>query len=191
MKTLKVTWKGMSPLIMCSCQCVNPFHHISIEMKKITSKKKRTEDDALRLSNLEWESRAYWDDNIGLYIPAENIEATIINGAKSFKKGTDIKKYCDVKDLCVPLNYYANLTKEQLINDENYRDVRVMTVDRKKVMRTRPRFNKWSITFELEYEESKIDVETIERAIDYAGRYVGLCDSRPKYGKFVSQIVEE
>ncbi len=190
MKTLEVTWKGSTPLIMHSCKCVNPLHPISVEMKKYTAKRKKTEEDLIAISNLEWEAGAYWEDGIGLYIPAENIEATIQNGAKSIKRGKDIEKYCDVLDLYVPLNYYENLTKEELISKPEYRDVRVMTVQRSKILRTRPRFDKWSITFRMSYDETKIDLPTLVQSIEYAGNYVGLCDSRPKYGKFVAIIKE-
>ena len=65
-----------------------------------------------------------------------------------------------------------------------------MTVMRSKILRTRPRFDQWNITFNLRYNEEKIDIETIMNAMEYAGQFVGLCDSRPKYGKFVP-IVEE
>ena len=190
MKTLRVTWKGVTPLIMHSCQCVNPLHPISIEMKKYTSKRKKTEDDQIKLSDLEWEAGAYWKDGLGLYIPAENVEATLINGAKAYKKGKDIQKYCNVVDLYIPFDYGENLTKEQLIANYEYRDTRVMNVQRAKVMRTRPRFDQWKIIFNLKYDEEKIDLETIVTAMEYAGAYVGLCDSRPKYGKFVT-IVEQ
>jgi hypothetical protein len=190
MKTLKITWKGTTPLIMHSCQCVNPLHPIAKELKKYTSKKKKTEEDLLKIADLEWESGAYWKDGLGLYIPAENVEATIINGAKSFRKGSDIEKYCDVTDLYIPFNYGENLTKEELIKAYEYRDTRVMTVQRAKILRTRPRFDQWKITFNLRYDENKIDLDTIVNALEYAGSYVGLCDSRPKYGKFVA-IVEE
>lgn len=185
MKNLKVTWKGITPLIMHSCQCVNPLHPIAREMKKYTSKRKKTDEDLMKISDLEWESGAYWKDGLGLYIPAENVEATLTNGAKSNKKGTDIKKYCDVTDLYIPLDYGENLTKEELIANYEYRDTRVMTVMRAKIMRTRPRFDQWKITFNLRYDESKIDLDTIINAMEYAGKYVGLCDSRPKYGKFI------
>ena len=190
MKTLRITWKGLTPLIMHSCKCVNPLHPISIEMKKYTSKRKKTEEDLVAISNLEWEAGAYWEDGIGLYIPAENIEATIQNGAKAIKKGKDIEKYCDVKDLYNKLDYYENLPKEELIARPEYRDVRVMTVQRAKILRTRPRFDKWKVTFDMMYDDSKIDIHTIKQSIEYAGAYVGLCDSRPKYGKFVA-IIEE
>ena len=190
MKNLKVTWKGISPLIMHSCQCVNPLHPIARELKKYTSKKNKTEDDLLKISDLEWEAGAYWKDDIGLYMPAENVEATIQNGAKAYKKGKDIEKYVNVTDLYIPFNYGENLTKEELIQNYEYRDTRIMTVMRNKVMRTRPRFDQWNITFNLLYNEEKSDIETILSAMEYAGNYVGLCDSRPKYGKFVVTVEE-
>lgn len=65
-----------------------------------------------------------------------------------------------------------------------------MTVMRSKILRTRPRFDQWVIEFNLRYNEEKIDIETIINAMEYAGLYVGLCDSRPKYGKF-SVVIEE
>jgi hypothetical protein len=30
----------------------------------------------------------------------------------------------------------------------------------------------------------------VVNAVEYAGQYVGLCDSRPKYGKFAARITE-
>lgn len=190
MKNLNVTWKGITPLIMHSCQCVNPLHPIARELKKYTGKKKKTDEDLIKIADLEWESGAYWKDGLGLYIPAENVEATLINGAKAHKMGKDIEKYCDVTDLYIPFNYGENLTKEELIQNYEYRDTRVMTVMRSKILRTRPRFDQWEITFNLRYDDEKINLDHIVNAMEYAGRYVGLCDSRPKYGKFVV-IIEE
>lgn len=190
MKNLKVTWKGITPLIMHSCQCVNPLHPIARELKKYTSKKKKTEEDLVKISDLEWESGAYWKDGLGLYIPAENVEATIVNGAKANKKGKDIQKYCTVTDLYIPFNYGENLTKEELIANYEYRDTRIMTVMRSRITRTRPRFDQWNITFCMQYDDEMIDLDTIINALEYAGQYVGLCDSRPKYGKFVVTVEE-
>lgn len=190
MKNLKVTWKGITTLIMHSCQCVNPLHPISKELKKYTSKRNKTDEDLITISNLEWEAGAYWKDGLGLYIPAENVEATIRNGAKMNKKGKDVERYTNVTDLYIPFDYGENLTKEELIQNFEYRDTRIMTVQRSRVLRTRPRFDKWSITFNLMYDEGKINVETIINAMEVAGQYVGLCDSRPKYGKFTT-VVEE
>lgn len=193
MKNLLVTWKGLSPLIMHSCQCVNPLHPISKEIRKLNDKprgQKLTEEEIEKLSDLEWEAGAYWQDGLGLYIPGENVEATIRNGAKASKKGKDIEKYVNITDLYIPFDYGEKLTKEELIKRYEYRDTRPMVVSRARILRTRPRFDQWKITFNLMYDERKIDVETIINSMEYAGNYVGLCDSRPKYGKFVP-IVEE
>lgn len=190
MKNLKITWKGITPLLMNSCKCVNPLHPISIEKKKYTSKRTKTEEDLKIISDLDWEAAAYWKDDIGMYIPAEAVEATIVNGAKMNRKGTDVQKYCSVTDLYIPLDYGENLTKEQLIADEKYRDVRAVNVQRAKLLRTRPRFEKWSIAFNMRYDENKIDLETIINALENAGAYVGLCDYRPRYGKFLVSVDE-
>lgn len=190
MKKLQVTWKGLTPLIMHSCQCVNPLHPISKELKKYTGKRTKTDDDYEIISDLEWEGGLYWKEGLGLYIPAENLEATLRNGAKANKKGKDVEKFLSVETMYAPLNYGEELTREQLKADLQYRDVRPMTINRAKILRTRPRFDMWSVTFTLVYDESKIDIETIVNAMDYAGNYVGLCDSRPKYGKFTAIINE-
>ena len=106
MKKLNVTLVGNSPLIMHSPKCVNPLHPISLEMKKYTSKRKKTDEDYLKISDLEWESGVYWDDKIGLYIPNECIKATIQNGAKANRKGTDIAKFLQIMTLMAPLDIF-------------------------------------------------------------------------------------
>ena len=187
---LQVTFKGVSPLIMHSCQCVNPLHPISMEMKKYTSKRKKTEEDLRLISDLEWEGGLYWKDEVGPVIPAECIEATIQNGAKAFRKGSDIQKYTLVEEPEAALEYGENLTKEELRNDYKYRDTRPVVVQRARIIRTRPRFDRWQFTFTLSYDANKIDLDTIVQAIEQAGSYTGICDGRPKYGRFVA-VVEE
>jgi len=192
MKTINVTWKGITPLIMHSCQCVNPLHPLTLEMKKITSKssRTRTEEDLIQLSDLEWQGGLYWNDAIGLYIPAENIEATVRDGAKANRKGKDIVRAFNVVDMLNPLDIGEKLTLEELRNDYRFRDVRQMKVQTARVTRTRPRFNMWTLHFTATYDEQQLDLQTLVNAMDYAGKYVGLCDSRPKYGKFVATIAE-
>jgi len=190
MKKIKVTWKGMTPLIMHSNQGVNPLHPLTKEMKKYTGKRKKTDEDYEIIADLEWESGLYWKDGIGLFMPAENVEATIRNGAKSIKKGSAVQKFLSVEPLYIPFYYGENLTKEELKADLKYRDVRVMKIGQASILRTRPRFDTWQIEFIINYEETQIDIETVVQSLDFAGKYVGLCDSRPKYGQFVV-IAEE
>lgn len=190
MKTIKCEFHGLSPMIMHSCQCVNPLHPISLEMKKITSKRKKTEEDIVKLSDLEWEAGLYWNKDVGVYVPAENIEATIREAAKSKKLGKHFQKGFMVQDMMIPLNIGEDLTKEEMCADVRFRDVRPMKVQQARVLRTRPRFNMWNITFTAAYDENILNFDDVVNAIEYGGQYVGLCDSRPKYGKFSAKITE-
>lgn len=190
MKTIKCEFHGLSPMIMHSCQCVNPLHPISLEMKKITSKRKKTEEDIIKLSDLEWEAGLYWNKDVGVYVPAENIEATIRETAKSKKLGKHFQKGFMVQDMMIPLDIGEDLTKEEMCADVRFRDVRPMKVQQARVLRTRPRFNMWNITFTAAYDENILNFNDVVNAIEYGGQYVGLCDSRPKYGKFSAKITE-
>lgn len=190
MKTIQVELKGISPLIMHSCRSMNPLDPLKIELQALTDKRKKTEEDLRRISDIEWELSLYWDDTIGLYIPAENLEATVRDGAKNAKKGKHIERGFNCLEMMVPLNIGEKVTKEQMRNDYRFRDVRPMVVNRGRVMRTRGRFNMWRCDFTASYDESILNFGDIVDALEYAGKYVGLCDSRPRYGKFVSKITE-
>ena len=191
MKKLRVTLYGTSPLIMHSPKCVNPLHPISVQMKQYTSKRKKTEDDLLKLSDLEWEAGVYWDDSIGLHIPNECVAATLLNGAKFNRNGADMERYCHIVTPLCPVDIGEAQDYEALKNNNRFRDVRTVVVKKSRVIRTRPRFNTWSTQFEMFLEEDKIDLNAVKLALENAGSYVGLCEMRKRgYGHFNVRIEE-
>jgi hypothetical protein len=57
------------------------------------------------------------------------------------------------------------------------------------VIRTRPRFESWSATFEAVYDGEVIDKEHIVNALKHSAK-IGLCDARALgYGKFAWEII--
>lgn len=191
MKKLHITLNGTSPLIEHSPKCVNPLHPLAKEMKKYTSKRKKTEEDLIKVSDLEWESGVYWDDNLGLVIPNECLAATILEGAKLNKNGSAIQKYAQIVTALAPLDIGEPQNYEKLKTDVRFRDVRSVCVQRARVIRTRPRFNTWRCEFDLLFDETKIDPDIIALAIENAGNYVGLCEMRKMgYGRFAAAIEE-
>lgn len=191
MKKLHVTLYGKSPLIEHSPKCVNPLHPLSLEMKKYTSKKKKTEEDLIKISDLEWESGVYWDYNVGLVIPNECLAATIQGGAKMNKNGTAVAKFVHIESPMAPLDIGEVQNYDKMKVDNRFRDVRSVCVQRSRVIRTRPRFNTWSCEFDMLYEEDKIDIDDIVLALENAGNYVGLCEMRTMgYGRFDVRIDE-
>ena len=86
-ETLEVHIQGVVPLILHNGQLVNPLNPISKEMKKISSKRAKTESDYEELARLEFMGSLYLNEKKEPVIPGECIEATLINAAKKSKKG--------------------------------------------------------------------------------------------------------
>ena len=53
-----------------------------------------------------------------------------------------------------------------------------------RVMRTRPIFRQWEVPIELTVDTDEIETRDIIQGFEDAGRYVGLCDWRPRHGRF-------
>ena len=191
MKKLHVTLNGLNTLLMHSPKTVNPLHPLSLAMKPYKSKKKKTEEDLLKLSELEWEAGLYYDEGNGLHIPAECLQRALENGAKMFKAGKDVQRHVQFISAVAPLDIGVPFDLEKMRHDMRYYDVRPVAVMRNRVNRTRPRFDVWRCEFDMLYNEEYIDIDVIARAFENAGQYIGLCDARTLgYGRFATVIEE-
>ena len=191
MKKLHISLKGTTPLIEHSPKCVNPLHPLAREMKVYTSKRKKTEEDLIKISDLEWESGVYWDDNLGLVIPNECLAATFLAGAKLNKNGSAFQRYVHIADSVAALDIGEKQDYDKMKTDMRFRDVRSVCVQKARVIRTRPRFNTWRCEFDMFFDETKIDIDAIVMAIENAGNYIGLCEMRTiGYGRFAAKIEE-
>ena len=56
-------------------------------------------------------------------------------------------------------------------------------------MRTRPVFEEWQLELEIELDLTVLDPAKIDQLIEEAGRYQGLGDYRPLYGRFLGKAV--
>ena len=189
MKTLAMRWNGLTPLLMNSAAGVNPTHPLTLAAKKLTSKRTKTEEDQIELMRLKWLLAIYHDPQIGPFIPAENVEATIREAAKKTKRGKDTKAGIFVSPDRIPLIYDGPRDTDKLYADERFRDVRDGVIGQARVNISRPRFNHWRIDFNLEYDPQVFNPEDLIAIMDTAGRYIGLCDYRPRYGRFESMVI--
>ena len=190
MTRLHTTFTSQTPLIMHSARSVNPLDPLNRKLKEQTKVKSKTDETLKLISDLEWELSLYWKEGIGFYIPAENIEKSIIEGARASRKGKDVEKFVTVEEMFCPLKLPSNPTMEKIKNDYSYRDIRSMVVSKRRIMRTRALFENWETSFTLRFDDSKMNIEDIVSALDYAGKYIGICDSRPKYGQYAVKIKE-
>jgi len=184
-KKLSVEIRGITPLLMNNNKkSVNPTHPLVREMKAISAKRKKTEDDDLRILEIKWYLGIYWEDGIGPYVPSENVFATLREAAKVERKGKDVIKGMFVTPEFIPVDYDGPRTQEALFASDRYKDIRVGRIKTSSILLCRPRFNVWGLKFDIEYDTNVLQRDDVLKFLEYGGRYVGLCDFRPRYGQF-------
>lgn len=185
--TLSVELIGVLPLLMHNERLANPLDPAAKKLKVITAKRKKTDDDLENLSRVEFEGGLYHDDKIGPFIPSKWILSMIRDGAKITKQGKDATRAIVLTETECPLLYKGPRDIEGLWKAGFY-DRRMVGNQKARVLRTRPRFNKWSLPFTLQFDETVFDRVQIERILTTTGRMVGLGDYRPTFGRFESSV---
>jgi hypothetical protein len=191
-ETIRATIKGVVPTILCNGQAADPLNPFCKDLKKISSKKNKTEDDHRALAKTEFFSCMYVDEKDQPCWPSDNIESMIIKAAAKQRKGTDAKAGVFV-DGHAPIIYEGPKTPKGLWSykkmENNPFVLRsLVSVNRSRVVRTRPIFRDWSLKFDVHYLTDMFDKEQVIHIIETAGRVIGLSDWRPKYGRF--QLVD-
>jgi hypothetical protein len=181
--TLACTITGVSPLIMHNGQLADPLNPLVKALKKLSSKRDKTEADLEELARLEWYGSLYLQDGAPC-MPGELLEAHLVESAKKRKKGPQTKAglYCNGN---FPLRYDGPRDPDVLWADPAYRLTVGARVQRNRVMRTRPIFREWAVTFEVTYNDSLLNAADILDLLRLGGESIGLGDWRPKFGRFV------
>lgn len=171
-------------LLMHNGQLADPLNEHTKRLKEFTSKKKKSDEDHIKIGEIEFQGGLYFDDTIGPYIPDVAIDAVLKEGAKKKRLGTIFESCVRCIDDMVPIQYKGPRTREGLWKDPKFRDRRGCGVQQARVIRTRPKFTDWSLEFTIQVFPCELNPENIRQAIKDAGTYVGLCDFRPRFGLF-------
>lgn len=181
-KSLSLKITGVSPLILHNGQMANPLNKWTKQLKAISGKRNKTDADFEQMARLEWFGGLYLHNGKPC-LPGEVLEAAFINGARKNKRGKQTQA-----GLMCPDNYlivYDGPTDlDEMWNDESFRIVSKVKVGQASVMRTRPIFQKWACEFTLMYDDSLLNEREVLDMIRITGEQVGLCDWRPKFGRF-------
>jgi len=184
MKILKLEINGESPLLQHDDKTANPFNPFTKRLKEISGKRKKTEDDLLAMAEIEWEASLYYNQKDGYHIKAECFEGTFLSAAKAFKLGQVFKQSVSVP-INPKLNFRDNtLLPADLFKKDEYKDFRTVKISTSKILRCRPIFQEWSCTVEVWFDEVRIDEIDLMQILNYSGKYIGVCDYRPKFGRF-------
>jgi hypothetical protein len=187
MRQLKVTIKGLSPLLMHSDRFANPLDPATKAHKELTGKRKKTDADHEAIARSEWMGSLYFKEGVGPFIPGQNFDAALQEAAKLQKLGKKFKQAVMVVEDEVPLQYSGPRDPTGLF-EAGFIDVRGVKVAMAKLMRCRPKFNQWGAQFTIAFNEEVLNVEEVRKAIHDAGALIGVCDYRPRFGKFEALV---
>jgi len=164
-KTFRVTIVGIRPMLQHS-------------PSGIGEKTGRSKDyDPIK----EAESYLYKNKEGKISFPAINILSCIREAASDYKvagKGkktykTYIYSGVSISPEMIPME-----------NDGWEPDIRPCVIGTARVLRSRPKFDNWSLSFTLSRLDEIINVDDLRDIISAAGRYKGLGDFRPLFGLF-------
>lgn len=192
MDIVSVMIEGASPLLMHNGQLADPLNEWAKKLKKVTAKRQKTDEDYNEMARLEFLGGLYYDKKDGVYIPGDNIATMVRDGGKLKKRGASVQRGVECLDIHCPLNYQGPRLPDQLWDVREFRDIRTIKNGSTggRTPRCRPRFNEWSVSFQLFYDPAVINLDDLRQCIVDAGTAVGLGDYRPgspkggRYGRF-------
>lgn len=192
MNQLQTTWTGESPLICHNGQTADPRNSYAKAMKAVSSKRKKTDADYDEMARLEFLAGLY-RTKTDIVIPDHVLEGVVNNAAKKSRRGPQAKSGIFITDHA-SLDFdgkpdeVTEETLHDLFEDGNHTLTVGVKVGTSRVMRTRPIFRRWSLSFNLHYDPDVLNLRDINEILTDAGRLVGLGDWRPKYGRFTVNV---
>lgn len=170
--------KGVSPLLVHSPQSMAGMNTPSVgKGKKVPSPEEQAEQSAYR--NAEGQ----------FVFPVIGPRNALLKAAKRYKvKGKRASLFEDVahiqpeEDYAVILNGNGKPAKEYVV------DTRRAVVQRNGVLRSRAKFEVWSLRFALIYDAELTNPEVLRQVLEDAGNRIGIGDYRPAcwgwFGRF-------
>jgi hypothetical protein len=199
LETMRLRFTGVSDLIHHQGTLANPLNPAARRIKALSSKRKKTDEDLVDLAKAEWQGSLYWDEKFGPVVPTDNILATITAGAKKSKYGKEVGLAVFVEGDgktgdagVIRLDYQGPRTKEKMWADGNSNFVftKLVRVNQSRIVRTRPIFPvPWVLEFLLKFDANVVNGDALLKSAIDAGFYIGLCDWRPRYGRFEVEVL--
>ena len=191
---ITIALQGTSPLLMHNPQMVDPEFDINRQIKALTDKRKKTDEDMRQIEKLEWFGGLYTAQNgDGCIVtqPTSKVRKCLINTARISKMGKSIERAISFEQLNVPLQYVGPKDIEALYEDKSFRSRLSVGIRGKRVMRVRPQFMPWALSASgLFIEDAGLNLDEFTRIVELAGLVEGIGDNRVNgYGRFTGKVV--
>jgi hypothetical protein len=183
MQKLKLSFTGVAPLLMHNNLGADPRYVRKSGIKAIQNKRSKTEEEEAELLRLKYLSSLYW--NGAPYLPGLNVDAALALAAGQLEKGGKKRAQSCISSEDAPLVYDGkHNTPEELFEDDKHVLTTIVTIpsNKSRVLSSRPIFPEWSATVTINYHS--LTEDEIVQFATRAGDLIGLCDWRPRYGRF-------
>ena len=187
----RIKVRGISSLIMHSGVAgLDTKSTISLEIASLAAKKgkNKTQDDIERIARLECERSLWLNEEGKPFILPGAFRGAIEAAARKLKQGPLVREGLVVEKVH-PLEYDTDrygTTPEEWGRTAQFQVP--VVVQRARIMRTRAKFDDWSIEFEVDRDEDLVDNDQLAMWLQIAGRRIGVGDWRPQrsghYGRF-------
>lgn len=176
MKRIEVEITGTSPLLQ---------HRFATEDHGENTPKSKKK---VYVPREEAEKCLYKNTQGELYQPAEHIFQSMVRAAVDFK----FEKRRTYKDV-ITSGIVVQPEEIPLITEGQYEiDARGAVIQRARVIRWRPRFNKWKLKFVIDIlDDDNVSIPTLKDILERAGATKGIGDYRPRFGRFMVTAFKE
>jgi len=131
---------------------------------------------------VEAEKYLYKDEKGNIVIPSVNIKACIRDAGANYKVSGRRSTFKSMIKAGLDIQPFPHVPLE---HDAWVVDIRPVVVQRARILRARPRFDKWALEFEIiNKDPTVIHADTLKKILEDAGKYYGLGDFRPEFGLF-------
>lgn len=188
-ETIKMRLTGTRPLLMHSSRLADPLDPIRTRLTKITSKRAKTQADHLEISKIEWHG-GLWTYGGHPCIPAEALLSTFKSAARARNRGQEATAGIQI-DRPALLEYDGSRDLDELGADERFVFRTTVRVGRARTIRTRARFDKWAVEFDVLFLPSLLNRTEVVDTFMTAGFSKGIGDWRPTFGTYLAEERKE
>ena len=178
-----------SPLLMHNERLADPLNEFSLEIGKISKKRGKTEADYLEIARLEFVGGMYFDEDLGPCVPTWNVVRCIQEAGKRHKLGASVLRGVIPAATMSPVQYDGPRDIEGMWEAGTFALRQSVGIGSSRTMRTRPVFTDWQLEAAIEVDLTILDPEKINQLVEEAGRYQGLGDNRPVFGRFLGHAI--
>jgi hypothetical protein len=179
-----ITIQGNTPLLMHNAQLSDPLNPFTRRLSEVTKKRSKTIEDHQEIALREWDGSLYYDPDAGPYIPGANINRCLLDAARLRKLGKSLERGLLITTDVNPLAYDGPRSLDKLRGDVNHRHMASVKIGQSRTMRCRPVFRSWSVECSGWMDEEMLNPSDFALVVEQAGRYIGLGDWRPRFGRF-------